>query len=329
MWGTCVDRRLMKTAAAPRAALRLRASSASERCCSSTFFPLRTFALAGALPAAADAVVGHLGLQGEPAARAQRIDDVGLVRGGLRVAAAARTERDDDRRRGERVEPVHVPDQGTQSRCTARCSAWRAWSSRCRRPGASTAGSGGVPGQLRHAGRWPSRWSARRRRTSWSTRRWSRPRSRCRRGRRSSRSGTRTSSGARRAISSAPARRRWRSAMLSFVSVRWLLPLAAAPLYLTYRSYKVYLGRIDDEQRHVREMADLHLATIEALALAIDAKDQTSQSHIRRVQLYAGGAGARARACARTRSRASRRRRCCTTSASWRCPSTSCRSPGR
>ena len=34
-------------------------------------------------------------------------------------------------------------------------------------------------------------------------------------------------------------------------------------------------------------MADLHLATIEALALAIDAKDQTSQFHIRRVQLYA------------------------------------------
>ena len=67
----------------------------------------------------------------------------------------------------------------------------------------------------------------------------------------------------------------------------WLL-LAAAPLYLTYRTYKVYLGRIEDEQRHVREMADLHLATIEALALAIDAKDQTSQSHIRRVQLYAG-----------------------------------------
>ena len=46
--------------------------------------------------------------------------------------------------------------------------------------------------------------------------------------------------------------------------------VGAAPLYLTYRSYKVYLGRIDDEQRHVREMADLHLATIEALALAIE-----------------------------------------------------------
>jgi diguanylate cyclase (GGDEF)-like protein/putative nucleotidyltransferase with HDIG domain len=67
----------------------------------------------------------------------------------------------------------------------------------------------------------------------------------------------------------------------------WLALLAAAPLYLTYRSYKVYMGRIDDERRHVEEMADLHLATIEALALAIDAKDQTAQSHIRRVQVYA------------------------------------------
>ena len=74
---------------------------------------------------------------------------------------------------------------------------------------------------------------------------------------------------------------------LASLSLKWMLPLAAAPLYATYRGYKVYLGRIDDEQRHVREMADLHLATIEALALAIDAKDQTSQSHIRRVQLYA------------------------------------------
>jgi diguanylate cyclase (GGDEF)-like protein/putative nucleotidyltransferase with HDIG domain len=67
----------------------------------------------------------------------------------------------------------------------------------------------------------------------------------------------------------------------------WFVPLAMAPLYLTYRTYKVYLGRIEDERRHVQQMSDLHLATIEALALAIDAKDQTSQTHIRRVQLYA------------------------------------------
>ncbi|MGH9346105.1 MAG: bifunctional diguanylate cyclase/phosphohydrolase [Vicinamibacterales bacterium] len=69
----------------------------------------------------------------------------------------------------------------------------------------------------------------------------------------------------------------------------WLAPLTAAPLYLTYRTYKVYLGRIEDEQRHVQQVSDLHLATIEALALAIDAKDQTAQNHIRRVQVYAAG----------------------------------------
>src|SRR5499426_3744339 len=69
----------------------------------------------------------------------------------------------------------------------------------------------------------------------------------------------------------------------------WFALLAAAPPYFIYRTYKVYMGRIHDEQRHVREVSDLHLATIEALALAIDAKDQTAQSHIRRVQVYAAG----------------------------------------
>src|SRR5438045_9095014 len=49
------------------------------------------------------------------------------------------------------------------------------------------------------------------------------------------------------------------------------------------------MGRIEDEQRHVRQTSDLPLATIEALARAIDAKDQNTQTHIRRVQLYAAG----------------------------------------
>ncbi len=69
----------------------------------------------------------------------------------------------------------------------------------------------------------------------------------------------------------------------------WVAPLTFAPLYLTYRTYKVYMGRIEDEQRHVQQTSDLHLATIEALARAIDAKDQTAQMHIRRVQVYATG----------------------------------------
>jgi len=52
------------------------------------------------------------------------------------------------------------------------------------------------------------------------------------------------------------------------------------------RSYRLggqLAGAIDRERRQ----SDLHLATVEALALAIDAKDKTTASHIRRVQYYA------------------------------------------
>ncbi len=69
----------------------------------------------------------------------------------------------------------------------------------------------------------------------------------------------------------------------------WVLPFTFAPLYLTYRTYKVYMGRVEDQERHVVATSELHLATIEALARAIDAKDQTAQTHIRRVQVYATG----------------------------------------
>jgi diguanylate cyclase (GGDEF)-like protein/putative nucleotidyltransferase with HDIG domain len=69
----------------------------------------------------------------------------------------------------------------------------------------------------------------------------------------------------------------------------WVAPLTFAPVYLMFRTYQVYMGRVEDEQRYVQQTSDLHLATIEALARAIDAKDHNSQSHIRRVQTYAAG----------------------------------------
>ena len=72
----------------------------------------------------------------------------------------------------------------------------------------------------------------------------------------------------------------------------WMASLGVAPLYLTYHTYKVYMGRIQDQQRHVTQVSNLHLATIEALALAIDAKDQTAQTHIRRIQAHAAGLAA-------------------------------------
>jgi diguanylate cyclase (GGDEF)-like protein/putative nucleotidyltransferase with HDIG domain len=64
--------------------------------------------------------------------------------------------------------------------------------------------------------------------------------------------------------------------------------------YLTYQSYAVYTARAEEKQQHIEEMeisqahlADLYLATIKSLALAIDAKDQYTHQHILRVQRYA------------------------------------------
>ena len=63
--------------------------------------------------------------------------------------------------------------------------------------------------------------------------------------------------------------------------------LAIPVIYLLYRSYYLYLGRMEDGRKHAEEMASLHLRTIEALALAIEAKDQITHEHLQRVQVYA------------------------------------------
>jgi diguanylate cyclase (GGDEF)-like protein/putative nucleotidyltransferase with HDIG domain len=68
----------------------------------------------------------------------------------------------------------------------------------------------------------------------------------------------------------------------------WQSALLAIPvIYLLYRSYYLYLGRMEDGRKHAEEMASLHLRTIEALALAIEAKDQITHEHLQRVQVYA------------------------------------------
>src|SRR5437660_3460880 len=68
----------------------------------------------------------------------------------------------------------------------------------------------------------------------------------------------------------------------------WQTSLLTLPVvYLIYRSYRLYLGKLADEKRHVEEMADWHMRTIEALALAIEAKDQTTHDHLQRVRVYA------------------------------------------
>jgi len=58
---------------------------------------------------------------------------------------------------------------------------------------------------------------------------------------------------------------------------------------ISYLTYKTSLGRVEDANKHVDEMKRLHLSTIETLATAIDAKDQVTHGHIRRVQQHTLG----------------------------------------
>ena len=71
-------------------------------------------------------------------------------------------------------------------------------------------------------------------------------------------------------------------------TVGWPAALLLLPLaHLFHRAYSLHLARLEDGKRHAEEMASVHLRTIEALALAIEAKDDTTSDHLRRVQVYA------------------------------------------
>lgn len=63
--------------------------------------------------------------------------------------------------------------------------------------------------------------------------------------------------------------------------------LVLPPIYVIYRSYRLYLGRLETEARMAEQSSNLHLRTIEALALAIEAKDENTSEHLQRVRVYA------------------------------------------
>jgi diguanylate cyclase (GGDEF)-like protein/putative nucleotidyltransferase with HDIG domain len=58
-------------------------------------------------------------------------------------------------------------------------------------------------------------------------------------------------------------------------------------LLILYVTFATSMGRVEDANRHLSELNALYMSTIETLAMAIDAKDQITHGHIRRVQLYA------------------------------------------
>jgi len=60
-------------------------------------------------------------------------------------------------------------------------------------------------------------------------------------------------------------------------------------LLVSYLTFRTAMGRVEDSNKHLNELNRLYLSTIETLAMAIDAKDQITHGHIRRVQAYAVG----------------------------------------
>ncbi len=60
--------------------------------------------------------------------------------------------------------------------------------------------------------------------------------------------------------------------------------MALALIFLGYRYVKHYFGRLHDQQDHGRKMEELRQRTIEALAVAIEAKDGATAGHLRRVK---------------------------------------------
>lgn len=70
---------------------------------------------------------------------------------------------------------------------------------------------------------------------------------------------------------------------LDFTYLAVIIPL----LVVLYFTFSTSMGRVEDANRHLTQLNSLYISTIETLAMAIDAKDQITHGHIRRVQTYA------------------------------------------
>jgi putative nucleotidyltransferase with HDIG domain len=69
---------------------------------------------------------------------------------------------------------------------------------------------------------------------------------------------------------------------IDFTVLSIIVPLVV----ISYLTFRTSMGRLEDANRHVSQVNEMYLSTIEALAMAVDAKDQITHGHIRRVQIY-------------------------------------------
>jgi diguanylate cyclase (GGDEF)-like protein/putative nucleotidyltransferase with HDIG domain len=67
----------------------------------------------------------------------------------------------------------------------------------------------------------------------------------------------------------------------------WSLVIIVPLLVVSYLTFRTAMGRVEDTNQHLEQLNRLYLSTVETLAMAIDAKDQVTHGHIRRVQVFA------------------------------------------
>jgi putative nucleotidyltransferase with HDIG domain len=68
----------------------------------------------------------------------------------------------------------------------------------------------------------------------------------------------------------------------------WRVVFLILPMFYTFGwTYQVFLGRLKDSQSHAEALASLQFRSIHTLALAVEAQDQITHSHLHRVRTYA------------------------------------------
>jgi len=78
--------------------------------------------------------------------------------------------------------------------------------------------------------------------------------------------------------------------IVSLSAINEFVPLLVAPLIgVVWAWQRINKVRVAESQKNIEKQEQLYRRTVESLALAVDAKDQTTYGHIRRVRAYATG----------------------------------------
>ena len=77
---------------------------------------------------------------------------------------------------------------------------------------------------------------------------------------------------------------------LAFLRFGLMFGVVVLPLVVFgYIAYRIHFETLELKTKEIYESSRIHLATVEALATAIDARDQVGVGHVRRTQIYAVG----------------------------------------